>query len=269
MSDTVLLTVEGLTLRRAGYDVLRGVTLTVRHGEMHGLLGLNGSGKSSLAYALMGCAGYRPEAGVIQFDGRELNGLTITERARLGLTLAWQEPARIEGLTVERYLAAGMRERREDRMKAALEAVGLHPARYIRRTLNSSLSGGERKRIELAAVYAMQPRLAILDEPDSGVDVLSLADITELIRRMAAERTAVLVITHRDELTEACDVASLMCEGTITVTGTPGDVRSHYRNRCRPCDILLARQGPDRTLAAPGPFGPGGGLEARGGEVRP
>jgi len=264
-----LLEVERLGLCRGGRDVLRGVSLGVHHGQIHGLLGLNGSGKSSLAYALMGCAGYAPEAGAIQFDGRDLNGLTITERARLGLTLAWQEPARIEGLTVEQYLAAGMRERREDRMQAALEAVGLHPARYIRRTLNSSLSGGERKRIELAAVYAMQPRLAILDEPDSGIDVLSLADITGLIKRMAAEGTSVLVITHRDELTEACDVASLMCEGAITVTGEPSIVRAHYRTRCRPCDILLARQGPDRTLAAPGPFGPGGGLEARGREGRP
>ncbi len=144
----------------------------------------------------------------MRFDGRDLGPLSITERAQLGLTLAWQEPARIEGLTVEQYLEAGMRNRREDRMQAALEAVGLHPTRYIRRTLNSSLSGGERKRIELAAVFAMQPRLAILDEPDSGIDVLSLADITALIRRMAVEGTAVLVITHRDELTEACDVAS-------------------------------------------------------------
>jgi Fe-S cluster assembly ATP-binding protein len=268
MIRPTLLDLQGLALCRAGHDVLRGVNLTVGEGEIHGLLGLNGSGKSSLAYTLMGCAGYTPDAGVIQFDGRVLSGMTITERARLGLTLAWQEPARIEGLTVERYLAAGMRERREDRMQAALEAVGLHPARYIRRTLNSSLSGGERKRIELAAVYAMRPRLAILDEPDSGIDVLSLADITELIRRMAAEGTAVLVITHRDELTEACDVASLMCEGTITTTGAPGDVRSHYRTRCRPCDVLLARQGPDRSLAALGPFGPASGPEARGGEGR-
>jgi Fe-S cluster assembly ATP-binding protein len=217
----------------------------------------------------MGCAGYTPDAGGIRFDGRDLNGMTITERARLGLTLAWQEPARIEGLTVERYLAAGMRERREDRMQAALEAVGLHPARYIRRTLDSSLSGGERKRIELAAVYAMRPRLAILDEPDSGIDVLSLADITELIRRMAAEGTAVLVITHRDELTEACDVASLMCEGTITTTGAPGNVRSHYRNRCRPCDVLLARQGADRSPEALGPFGPGAGPGPQSREGRP
>lgn len=269
MNQATLLRVENVRVQRAGREILRGVSLTVRQGEIHGLLGLNGSGKSSLAYALMGCAGYKADAGEIRFDGHSLNGLTITERARLGLTLAWQEPARIEGLTVERYLAAGMRERREERMQAALEAVGLHPARCIRRTLNSSLSGGERKRIELAAVYAMQPRMAILDEPDSGIDVLSLADITALIRRMAAEGAAVLVITHRDELTEACDVASLMCEGAITVTGEPDVVRAHYRTRCRPCDVLLERQGPDRTLTGLGPFGPGGGSEARGGEVRP
>jgi Fe-S cluster assembly ATP-binding protein len=269
MTGTSLLIVEDLRLRRAGREVLRGVTLSVRPGEIHGLLGLNGSGKSSLAYTLMGCGGYVPDSGTIRFDGRDVIGSPITERARLGLTLAWQEPARIEGLTVERYLAAGMRERREDRMQEALEAVGLHAARYIRRTLNSSLSGGERKRIELAAVYAMRPRLAILDEPDSGIDVLSLADITALIRRMAAEGTAVLVITHRDELAETCDVASLMCEGTVALTGEPAAVRSHYRNRCRPCDVLLARQGPDRSLAALGPFGPGGGSDARRPEGRP
>jgi Fe-S cluster assembly ATP-binding protein len=242
----VLLDVENLRLRRASREVLRGVSLAVRCGEVHALLGLNGSGKSSLAYALMGCTGYAPESGTIGFDGKDLNGLTITERARLGLTLAWQEPARIEGLTVEQYLAAGMRERRENRMVAALEAVGLPPARYIRRTLDSSLSGGERKRIELAAVYAMQPKLAILDEPDSGIDVLSLGDITALIRRMAGEGTATLVITHRDELAEACDTASLMCEGAITQTGEPQSVREHYRSRCRPCDALLGRMGPDR-----------------------
>jgi Fe-S cluster assembly ATP-binding protein len=246
----ILLDVHGLKLRRDGRDVLRGVNLEVRPGEIHGLLGLNGSGKSSLAYALMGCAGYAPDGGVMRFAGQDLAGRSITERARLGLTLAWQEPARIEGLTVERYLAAGMRERREDRMRAALEAVGLHPVRYIRRALNSSLSGGERKRIELAAIYAMRPKLAILDEPDSGIDVLSLADITSLVKRMAAEGTAVLVITHRDELTEACHRASLMCEGAVIQTGEPTTVQEHYRSRCQPCDFLLSRQGSDNPAAS-------------------
>ncbi len=273
-----LLDIEGLTLRRAGREVLRRVGLKVGEGEIHGLLGLNGSGKSSLAYTLMGCSGYRPDSGSIRFADKDLAGTGITERARLGLTLAWQEPARIEGLTVEAYLVAGMKERREDRMQVALEAVGLPPARYIRRTLNSSLSGGERKRIELAAIYAMRPRLAILDEPDSGIDVLSLGDITALIRRMAAEGTAILVITHRDELAEACDVASLMCEGTVTQTGEPGVVREHYRSRCRPCDALLGRLGPDRAPEAEAvgvrQAGSGGGsdherLRSHGSRLRP
>ena len=127
---------------------------------------------------------------------------------------------------------------------------GRRSVRYIRRTLNSSLSGGERKRIELAAVYAMQPRLAILDEPDSGIDVLSLADITQLVKRMAAEGSAVLVITHRDELTEACHRASLMCEGAVIQTGKPAAVQQHYRSRCQPCDFLLSRQGADKPTAA-------------------
>ncbi len=259
MNRPSLLAVEGLRLHRAGREVLRDVTLAVGSGEVHALLGLNGSGKSSLAYTLMGCGGYMPDSGSIQFDSRDLTGLTMTERARLGLTLAWQEPARIEGLRVEEYLAAGMRERREDRMATALEAVGLPANRYIRRTLSSSLSGGERKRIELAAVYAMQPRLAILDEPDSGIDVLSLGDVIALIRRMSSEGTATLVITHRDELAEACDSASLMCEGAIVRTGEPRSVREHYRSRCRPCDALLGRMGPDR----PG----GGGANGKAGRA--
>lgn len=95
-----LLEVERLTLRREGDRVLHSVSLTVREGEIHALLGLNGSGKSTLAYALMGCSGYAPDEGEIRFEGRAIAGLSITERARAGITLAWQEPGRIEGLTI-------------------------------------------------------------------------------------------------------------------------------------------------------------------------
>jgi len=231
-----LLQVENLSLRREGRDILRGVNLAVQPGQVHALLGLNGSGKSSLAYALMGCEGYAPDAGRILFDGRDLAGLSITERARLGVTLAWQEPARFEGLPVGKYISVGVPDQAHDREQvvAALEAVALPATIYGFRAADRTLSGGERKRVELAAVYAMRPRLAILDEPDSGIDVLSLGDIERLIRRLADEGSAVLLITHRDELVTMADVASLMCFGSILFTGDPAEARRYYAGRCRP-----------------------------------
>jgi len=120
--------------------------------------------------------------------------------------------------------------------------VALSPAAYLGRPVNHALSGGERKRIELAAVYAMRPRLAVLDEPDSGIDVLSLDDIVTLIRRMADEGASVLLITHRDEMADVADVASLMCGGAIIETGTPAKVREYFARRCRPHGDLLGYQ---------------------------
>ena len=242
MDNDVLLRVEDVWLRRPGAEVLRGVDLAIRCGEVHALLGLNGSGKTSLALTLMGAGGYMPERGRIIFDGRDITDLSVTERARLGLTLAWQEPARFEGLPTADYLALGMEGPSRERVEEALTAVALSPLAYMSRTVNSALSGGERKRIELAAVYAMQPRLAILDEPDSGVDVLCIGDVIGLIRRMADEGTSVLLITHRDEMAEAADAASLICGGTVVNTGTPGEVREYFAQRCRPHGDLLGSQ---------------------------
>ena len=237
MNDPPILQVDRLRLERGGQVILRGVTLQVQAGQVYGLLGRNGSGKSSLAYTLMGCTGYAPSEGHILFDGQDITSLSITERARLGLTLAWQDPARFEGIKVRDYLRLGMHEPSRERMEEALAAVALAPAVYMDRTVNDTLSGGERKRIELAAVYAMQPRLAILDEPDSGIDVLSLDDVARLIRRLTDRGTAVLLITHRDEMVPVADVAALMCEGEIVRVGEPQAVRDHYAHRCRPCEV--------------------------------
>ena len=229
-----LLEVAKLRLVRDGKRILNGVDLHMRPGEVHGLLGLNGSGKSTLAYTLMGCSGYKPDGGRILFAGQDITGMSIVERARLGLTLAWQEPARFEGLPVGAYLALAARDGNPKQLAAALEAVALPPTAYLKRAVNHALSGGERKRIELAAVYMMKPRLAILDEPDSGVDALTLGDIAELIRKMSNQGTAVLLITHRDEMLEAADAASLMCQGSIISRGDPDHVREFYGGRCRP-----------------------------------
>lgn len=223
----VLLEVYGLDLARDGRHVLHGADLTVRTGVVHVLLGPNGSGKSTLAYAIMGCPGYEPDAGTIRFAGTDLAGLSMTQRARLGITLSWQEPARFEGLTVRDYVGLS-HPRHDDDVIRSLERVSLDPAVYLDRAVDRTMSGGERKRIELAAVFAMQPRLAILDEPDSGIDVLSLNDVASLIQHMARAGSAVLLITHRDEMLAVADVASLMCEGTVLHTGRPDEVRARY-----------------------------------------
>lgn len=233
-SQEPLLRIENLSLQRNGREILNDVNLTVHSGQVHALLGLNGSGKSSLAYTLMGCDGYAPDRGRITFAEQEINGLTLTQRARLGITLAWQEPARFEGIPVGKYVGLGQKQPDRQGVVEALEAVALPAKIYGYRAADQTLSGGERKRVELAAVYAMRPRLAILDEPDSGIDVLSLTEIAKLIRQLSSEGCAVLLITHREELLATADIASLMCYGSIIFSGDPNETRQYYSGRCRP-----------------------------------
>lgn len=238
-NDGALLELQGVRLERQGTEILHGIDLEVLPGEIHCLLGRNGSGRSTLAYMLMGSTGYRPSAGRVLFAGQEITHAGMTERARLGLTLAWQEPARFEGLSVRDYLRLGMSKPTDDAVQEALAQVALDSGRYARRNVDVSLSGGERKRIELAAVYAMHPRLAILDEPDSGVDVLSLGDISRLFLAMREQGTALLLITHRDEMIDIADRASLICGGELQVTAEPAVVRRRYCERCEVCDTGL------------------------------
>lgn len=229
-----ILEIEELSLKRAERQILNQINLAIYPGEVHALLGLNGSGKSSLAYTIMGCEGYTPDQGRILFEGKDITHLSITERARLGITLAWQEPARFEGIPVGKYVGLGVNPPDRERVIQALEAVALPAKVYGYRSADKTLSGGERKRVELAAVYAMRPKLAILDEPDSGIDILSLGEIANLIRRMAIEGVAVFLITHRDELVETADRVSLICAGTILFTGKPLEARRYFTSRCIP-----------------------------------
>ena len=214
--------------------ILTGLSLTVEQGEVHALLGTNGTGKSTLAYLIMGCEGYRPSSGEIRFNGLVMNDLPIHERARLGITMAWQEPVRFEGITVRDYLI--MKHPGTDPAQY-LARVGLAPELYIGRMVDKCLSGGERKRIELASVLALKPLLAILDEPDSGIDMLSIHDVINVIKAFRTGGTAVLLITHREEIAGIADRASQLCHGKIICSGAPGTVAEHYKTqKCELCN---------------------------------
>jgi Fe-S cluster assembly ATP-binding protein len=229
-----LLELHDIFFTVSGREVLSGLQLSVKAGEVHALLGTNGTGKSTLAYLIMGCGGYRPASGEIIFAGAVLNNLEIHERARLGICMAWQEPARFEGLLVRDYLTLGAA---AEEPEFALTLVGLEPARYLDRMVDRALSGGERKRIELASVLALRPKLAILDEPDSGIDMLSTDDILRVLDRLKRGGSAVLLITHRDEIAAAADQASQICGGRIVCSGSPATVAAVFKSRkCISCD---------------------------------
>ena len=163
--------------------------------------------------------------------------MSLDERARKGITLAWQEPARFEGLSVAEYLSLGQRYvgNGSASPRECLMKVGLVPENYLARAVDSTLSGGERKRIELASVLAMKPKLAILDEPDSGIDALSIDCVVEVIKTFSRNGTTVLLITHHEEVAEIADRASSLCAGTIMKTGDPVAVARFFRNHCQEC----------------------------------
>ncbi len=213
--------------------ILAGLSLGIDAGEVHALLGTNGTGKSTLAYLLMGCGGYSPVSGEIMFRGTVINNLPMHERARMGITMAWQEPVRFEGITVFDYLSFGPKQADPAEL---LNLVGLSPSLYLTRMVDKCLSGGERKRVELASILALDPKLAILDEPDSGIDMLSIQDVINVINAFRRNGTALLLITHREEIARIADRASQLCSGKVICTGRPERVAEHYKaQNCIAC----------------------------------
>jgi Fe-S cluster assembly ATP-binding protein len=223
-----LLEVKGLTYSVRDKKPLSDLDLMVNEQEIHALLGANGAGKTTFANLIMGCGGYMPTAGEIRFQGQLINTLAIHERARLGITMAWQEPARFDGLSVADYLSLG---RAANAPVDCLRRVGLEPDIYLERALDKTLSGGERKRIELASLLALKPKLAVLDEPDSGIDMLSLQEVVDVIKELQREGAAVLLITHRQEIARIANRASLLCGGRLVMTDQPERVAERFRHR--------------------------------------
>ena len=230
-----MLKVENLQLRLNGKSIIEDLSLHIDKGEIHGILGENGTGKTSLAYLIMGVNNYKPTAGRMIFEGEDIAALSVSQRARKGMSLAWQEPARIEGLRVRDYLELSGHNLGSEQIKQYLLMVGMEPERYLDRDVDSTLSGGERKRIELASVLAMRPKLAILDEPDSGIDIVSLPFILDGIVEMNKQGASVLLITHSEQVVEIAHRVSVLCAGKILRTGPPAEMSLWFKENCRAC----------------------------------
>jgi Fe-S cluster assembly ATP-binding protein len=232
-----LLEVKDLHYSVGATRILRGMNLRVEAGPVHAVVGPNGAGKSTLAYAIMGIPGYEPEGGQILFEGEEIGGLEPDERARRGISLAWQEPARFEGISVRDFLAVGVEEDDEEVVRHAIERVALDPDQYLDRDVDTGLSGGERKRIEVASLVAMNPKLMILDEPDSGIDVEALRAIFGLLEDLAHSGTTVMLVTHSEDVLAQANRATLMCCGKAVDEGESEEIQEYFERRCIPCEI--------------------------------
>jgi len=231
----IMLAVQNLRLKLNGKSIIDDLSLDIKKGEIHGVLGENGTGKTTIAYLVMGVNNYKPTGGKMLFEGQDIADLSVSQRAKMGIGLAWQEPARIEGLTVRDYLSLSGRNQGSEHIERYLRMVGLEPAQYLDRDIDATLSGGERKRIELASVLAMRPKLAILDEPDSGIDIVSLPLIFNGIVEMNKQGSSVLLITHSEKMVEIAHRVSILCAGKIIRTGTPLDTSEWFKDNCRTC----------------------------------
>jgi Fe-S cluster assembly ATP-binding protein len=203
-----MLKIKNLVVKVEEKEILRGVDLTVKPGEVVALMGPNGSGKSSLANAVIGNPKYVVQSGEIRFDGVKIAELKPEERARLGIMMSFQYPVAISGVTVREMLLASLRGRGltvsaldlKNRIAAEGEKLHIEPT-LLNRSLNEGFSGGEKKKLEILQMRILEPKLLILDEVDSGLDIDALALIANNVKEMIKESgMGVLVITHYQRL---------------------------------------------------------------------
>jgi Fe-S cluster assembly ATP-binding protein len=201
-----VLEIRGLRVGIEGREIVKGLDLTVRGGEVHAIMGPNGTGKSTLASALMGHPTYEVLAGQVTLDGQNVLEMAVDERARAGLFLAMQYPAEIAGVSNANFLRTALNARREESdpvpvlkfhkdLKEKMESLSIDPS-FAERYVNEGFSGGEKKRNEILQMAVLRPRIAILDEIDSGLDIDAVKIVAQGVNEMLSEDFGVLIITH-------------------------------------------------------------------------
>jgi Fe-S cluster assembly ATP-binding protein len=230
-----MLKIENLRVTVAEREVLKGLTLEIKPGEVHAIMGPNGSGKSTLSYVLAGRAGYDITEGSISFMGQDIGEMDPEERAALGLFLAFQYPVEIPGVTTTTFLKTALNAVRKARgekeldpasflklQKQKLTELGMD-ADMLKRGVNVGFSGGEKKRNEVLQLAMLQPKLAILDETDSGLDIDALKIVADGVNALRAPDRSFLIITHYQRLLDYIkpDVVHVLAKGKIQKTGGP------------------------------------------------
>jgi Fe-S cluster assembly ATP-binding protein len=230
MTNQTLLNVQGLhAALESGEEILRGVDLTIQKGEVHVIMGPNGSGKSTLANTIMGNPVYQVTGGQIEFDGEDITEARADVRAKKGIFMAFQAPEEIDGITVTDFIKTAQVAKQQkpikflqfkSQMKEALETLQLDSS-YANRYLNVGFSGGEKKKSEILQLLTLQPKLAILDETDSGLDVDAVRVVTKGILDYKNEDNALLIISHSPRLLEnlPVDYVHILSNGKFVSIG--------------------------------------------------
>jgi len=232
---TPILEIANLHVAVEGNEILRGVDLTLHEGEVHAIMGPNGSGKSTLAQVLAGHPAYHVTAGTVRYDGKDLLELDPEERARAGLFLAFQYPIEIKGITNSYFLRSAMNALRKHRGQPELDAMDFLQLledkiksigwddTFLNRNVNEGFSGGEKKRNEILQLAVLEPRLGILDETDSGLDIDALKTVAAAVNKLRAPDRTFLVVTHYQRLLDYIvpDFVHVLAEGRIVKSGGP------------------------------------------------
>ena len=231
--EVIVLEIKNLHASIQGKEILRGINLTVKAGEVHAIMGPNGSGKSTLAHVLAGRPGYDVTAGEVIFEGKNIVDMPPEERARKGIFLAFQYPVEIPGVSNLYFLKAGLNARRKHEGLPELDAMDFlalskekmklleMDESLLNRAVNEGFSGGEKKRNEVFQMLVLQPRLAVLDETDSGLDIDALKVVANGVNSLRSPERAIVAVTHYQRLLNYIvpDHVHVLSEGRIVRSG--------------------------------------------------